>query len=117
MISYEEVLKMKAGEEADSLIARRIMEWKKVKYRGDFDWQDKDGDNVYSVKGWNPSKNTEKAIEALETRYEYTIEKDHSGNYTVKTWVNEYAGARAAVAETLALAACRSLLLWEAEHE
>jgi hypothetical protein len=66
----------------------------------------------HSWRKFQPSTDLVDAIAALETKYQYVIIKEPRG-YTVKTWVNEYSGARRAEAETLPLAACRSLLAWD----
>lgn len=52
------------------------------------------------------------AMNVLEGMHRYEIERLHNGFCFVRTWVNEYAGAKKGEANTLPLAICRSVLLW-----
>jgi len=57
---------MKAGRELDALVAEKVMGWKKVKWLGDYDWRDKDGEQPYTVRAWNPSTDIAAAWQVVE---------------------------------------------------
>jgi len=57
---------MKAGRELDALVAEKVMGWKKVKWLGDYDWRDKDGEQPYTVRAWNPSTDIVAAWQVVE---------------------------------------------------
>lgn len=112
-MTRDEILRMPAGKELDALIAEKVMGWRKVRWLGTYDWRDKDGDHPYSVNGWTPSTDSQKACDVVDklgpasfSSYKYN---DGFGvcldsDFTVK-------------AETLPLAICRAALLAVSESQ
>ncbi|WP_017687955.1 hypothetical protein [Paenibacillus sp. PAMC 26794] len=91
-LTREQVLEMEPGEEIDTLVAEKVMCWKRHKpesWENEY-WVDKDGSLMYEVKKFQPSRNKLDAWKVAESYPICRIERHEifvgNVNHEIEMW-------------------------------